>query len=158
MTINKSKYSGFTLVEILIVLVTVTILVAIVFNIYSGTRAQARDNQRRSDVRAIQDSIESFYSHSMYYPSLKDINNPVWRQANLKKLTSSQLIDPSWSKKNTVCTLNGQAVLIAKPKLGCLGYAPTNNGASCENDDTTCNKYTLETTLEQGGIFIKKEL
>lgn len=87
------------------------------------------------------------------------MNNAAWRKANLKGVSQSMLEDPSWSKTNKACTLNGQPILIAKSQPGCLGYQPTNNGASCEADATSCNDYTLTATLEQGGgVYSKSQL
>lgn len=49
---NKSK-SGFTIVELLIVIVVIAILAAISIVAYSGVQQRARDSKRISDVNAI---------------------------------------------------------------------------------------------------------
>jgi Tfp pilus assembly protein PilE len=127
------------------------ILIAIVLSTYAGIQARSRNNQRTATIRTLQEHIESFYSQNMFYPSLNDLNNSSWVAANMKGLSVSSYQDPSWTNAVKACTVNGHPVLIAKSQNGCYGYWPTNNGASCENNDTTCNDYTLSATLEQGG-------
>ncbi len=156
---HKLNNQGFSIIEILIVLITVGLLVGIVVYTYAGIRARSRDNARIADITTeLQTNIEAFYSQNMYYPSLKDINNPTWRNTNLPKLPASAIKDPSWTPSNKACTVNSQPILIKKAQPGCYGYAPTNNGSSCEAADTTCNQYTLTASLEQGGLYIKTQL
>jgi prepilin-type N-terminal cleavage/methylation domain-containing protein len=52
----KSK-SGFTIVELLIVIVVIGILAAIVIVAYTGVQQKARDAQRRSDLSAIAKAV-----------------------------------------------------------------------------------------------------
>ena len=155
----RRNQGGFSLIEIFVVLISVGVLVAIVVTTYSGIQARSRNNTRTADITTLQEYIEKFYSQNMYYPSLKDMNNASWRSANLKGLSQGALQDPSWTASNKICTVNGAPVLINKSQPGCYGYAPTNNGASCEAQDTTCSDYTLTATLEQGGgVYTKKQL
>jgi prepilin-type N-terminal cleavage/methylation domain-containing protein len=49
----KLKQSGFTLVELLIVIVVIAILAAITVVAYNGVQQRARDSRRKSDVGAI---------------------------------------------------------------------------------------------------------
>ena len=154
---NDTK--GFSLIEIFVVLISVGVLVAIVVTTYSGIQARSRNNTRTANITTLQEYIEKFYSQNMYYPSLKDMNSASWRAANMKGLALGALKDPSWTVANKFCTVNGAPVLIDSSKPGCYGYAPTNNGANCETQDSTCNDYTLTATLEQGGgVYSKKQL
>lgn len=156
---TEKNEAGFSLIEIFIILVSIGILFAIVASTYTGIQARSRNNQRTAEIRVLQEHIESFYSQNMYYPSRAEINNAAWRKANLKGVNQSMLQDPSWNKTIKTCTLNGEPILISKSQPGCLGYQPTNNGASCEANATTCNDYTLTATLEQGGgVYSKSQL
>ena len=156
---HKLNNHGFSVIEILIVLIAVGLLVGIVAYTYAGIRARSRDNTRIADLTTeLQTNIEAFYSQNMYYPSLKDMNSPSWRTTNLPKLKSNAIQDPSWTPSNKTCTLNNQPILLKKAQPGCYGYNPTNNGASCESNDTACNQYTLTANLEQGGLYIKTQL
>ncbi len=158
MKINKDS-SGFTYIEILIMLALVGVLFMIVLFDYSGAKARARNDTRTAAIKNIRDYIEIFYSQNTYYPSLADMNNPKWLADNLKKVTPDMLKDPLWTPNNKVCTINGSPELLAKSQLGCYGYDPTNGGTSCEKDDTTCSNYTLTATLEAGaGTYTLRQL
>ena len=49
----KSKQKGFTIVELLIVIVVIGILVALVVTTFSGIQRRARDTERQTDIKAV---------------------------------------------------------------------------------------------------------
>ncbi len=157
--IGSKHQEGFTFVEIAILLILVSVLIGIIFVDYSGAKARSRNDIRTAAIKSLRDYIEIFYSQNTYYPSLSDMNNPSWLAINLKPVTQAMFTDPSWTAKNTACTKDGKPILIRTSVLGCYGYNPTNNGVSCEQDDTTCNDYTLTATLEAGqGVYRLRQL
>lgn len=138
----KKKQSGFTIVELLIVIVVIGILAAIVITTYAGIQSKARDAKRISDISTLQTEIEAFYTQNGYYPSNADMNNASWRATNMKSLPNSTMVDPS-APSGTAPSL----ALAPAPKV--YAYAPLNSsGTSCETADTTCSQYTLTATLE----------
>lgn len=56
---NKT-IKGFTLIELLVVISLIGILAALALVSYTGTQKQARDTQRKSDIRQYQNSLEVF--------------------------------------------------------------------------------------------------
>ncbi|MBP9812957.1 prepilin-type N-terminal cleavage/methylation domain-containing protein [Candidatus Nomurabacteria bacterium] len=62
MTSQKTKQAGFTIVELLIVIVIIGILAAIGFVSYSNATKKARDTERASDVKAISAKAEEYYA------------------------------------------------------------------------------------------------
>ena len=151
--------SGFTFVEILIMVVLIGVLVTIVIFDYSGAKARARNDTRTAAVKTLRDYIEIFYSQNTYYPSLSDMNNSSWVALNLKGVKHSMYADPSWTPSNHFCTKDGKPILIRKSQSGCYGYNPTNSGVSCETDDTTCSTYSITATLEAGeGVYTLRQL
>ncbi len=62
--------SGFTIVELLIVIVVIGILAAITIVAYSGVQQKARDAARTSDIKQVQKAIDLYYVDSGNYPSL----------------------------------------------------------------------------------------
>lgn len=62
--------SGFTLLELLIVIAIIGILVSIGVASYSLAQKQSRDQRRKSDVKAIQEAWEQYYAdNDGRYPS-----------------------------------------------------------------------------------------
>lgn len=65
----KNKQSGFTIVELLIVIVVIGILAAITIAAYNGAQQRGRDAQRKSDVATIAKALELYYADNGSYPS-----------------------------------------------------------------------------------------
>lgn len=64
----KKSRSGFTIVELLIVIVVIAILAAITIVAYNGIQQRARDSQRKQDVATIQKALEMYYMDNGKYP------------------------------------------------------------------------------------------
>jgi prepilin-type N-terminal cleavage/methylation domain-containing protein len=156
----KNKQSGFTIIELLIVIVVIGILAGLVLTTFNGIQQKARDTERQTDVKAIHAQVEAFWAQKGYYPSLTDLNNRTattgFVAVNLKGLDAGAFQDP----KATGATA---ANLVATPAANGYAYAVTNTaGTTCEADDTTCSKYiltaTLEGTLNGSGTYAKTSL
>ena len=57
---HKSSTSGFTIVELLIVIVVIGIIAALVLNTFAGSQAKARDAKRAADMHSIRTLILSY--------------------------------------------------------------------------------------------------
>ena len=137
----KKRNQGFTIVELLIVIVVIGILALLVITTYSGIQAKARNSKRASDVKSLQTQIEAYFSQNGYYPSRTDMNTAAWLTTNMKSLDQNALIDPSNPTQSKT--------LVAAPVAKSYAYDVTDSaGASCEADDTQCAKYTLTATYE----------
>jgi len=64
-----AKQTGFTIVELLIVIVVIGILATITIVAYNGIQQRGRDAQRRSDISTIAKALELYYTDKGYYPS-----------------------------------------------------------------------------------------
>ena len=67
--ISQSKQKGFTIVELLIVIVVIGILAAISIVAYNGVTQKARDDQRISDARNIINAAASYQSEKGTWPA-----------------------------------------------------------------------------------------
>jgi prepilin-type N-terminal cleavage/methylation domain-containing protein len=56
----KKAEKGFTLIELLVVISLIGVLAALALVSYTGTQKQARDSQRKSDLRQYQNASELF--------------------------------------------------------------------------------------------------
>lgn len=64
----KKSRSGFTIIELLVVVVVIGILAGIVLFSYSSTQARSRDAKRKTDVANIIKAMELYYSDNGKYP------------------------------------------------------------------------------------------
>lgn len=66
----RTMKKGFTLIELLVVISLIGILAALALVSYTGTQKQARDAQRKSDLKQYQNSLELFANkNNGLYPS-----------------------------------------------------------------------------------------
>lgn len=145
-TLKKLKDRGFTIVELLIVIVVIGILATLVITTYNGIQEKARDTKRKTDVNALQGQIEAYQAQNGKYPTLANINDSTFRAANMKGLDPAALQDPKGSSQ----------ALCGSTTANCYTYAATPSG--CDNSTTDCTAYTLTATLEAGGTFSKQNL
>lgn len=148
-SLKKRPASGFTIVELLIVIVVIGILAALVVVTYNGIQQKARDTERKTDVNALHGQLEAYNAQNGKYPTLANVNDSTWRGTNMKGLDSAALQDPKGSAQT----------LVAAPAANDYAFAPTaSDGSACDNTTTDCLKYTLTATLEAGGTYVKTSL
>jgi prepilin-type N-terminal cleavage/methylation domain-containing protein len=111
----KQKDSGFTIVELLIVIVVIGILAGLVITTFNGIQQKARDTERETDIKALHGQVEAFYAQKGYYPSLTDMNTASFVSQNLKGLDVDALKDPKGSA----------GTLVAAPAANTYAYAVT---------------------------------
>ncbi len=138
----KRKQQGFTIVELLIVIIVIGILAALVLVTFTGVQQKARNTERQTDVKAVASHLEVYNAQNGFYPTFGNVNDLTWVQANLKGLDKEALRDP----KGTLYTV------LASSTTNQYGYAPTkDDGTACDNTaGNECTKFTL-TYTEEGG-------
>lgn len=144
MSIQKARQSGFTIVELLIVIVVIGILAALVITTFSGIQQKARDTKRQTDIKALHSQLEAFFAQDGGgYPVLADFNTLSWRQDNMKGLDEAALCDPSAANQNGCALVNGAAD-------GSYSYQvwDSDGNACTAASGSTCAKYTLTASLE----------
>lgn len=145
----KNKQQGFTIVELLIVIVVIGILAALVVTTFTGIQQKARNTERQTDVKAIHGQVEAYYAQNGKYPTLDNLNDGAFRTANMKGLDAEALKDPKGSAQT----------LVAAPAANSYAYAVlASDDTACDNTTKDCAKYTLTATYEGGGTFAKSNL
>lgn len=151
---NKRDQRGFTIIELLIVIVVIGILALLVITTYSGIQAKARDTKRQTDLQALQSKVEEFYATNNYYPALADINSDTFRSASMKGLSVETLSDPS-NKTATPNQLSGTPASATNKNV--YGYVAKNSSnATCTAGDTTCSSFSLTAYQESPGTVLTK--
>jgi type II secretion system protein G len=64
-----AKQTGFTIVELLIVIVVIGILAAITIVAYNGIQQRGRDSDRKSGISTIQKALELYHADNGGYPT-----------------------------------------------------------------------------------------
>lgn len=130
-TTNHQQISGFTLVELLVVIGIITLVMVAVFPNFTGARQRARDNQRKIDLKSIQSALELYKS---------DQNPPVYP---VTSVLGSSLCGQCWSS-GAGCTNN-----IYMRKFSCdpLGVTTPTPYVYTRNAGDNL-KYTISACLE----------
>jgi prepilin-type N-terminal cleavage/methylation domain-containing protein len=131
MTSLKNRQQGFTIVELLIVIVVIVILAGFVLNAFSGIQAQARDADRTNDLRVVASQLETYGAkNDGVYPTAANLADGTWVAANLVGLDPDALLDPAGA-----------------------AYTYTPAPANCDNGATVgdCTSWTLTADLEEDG-------
>jgi len=149
----KKQSKGFTIVELLIVIVVIGILAGLVITTYNGIQQKARNTERQTDLKALQGQLEAYTAQNGRYPSTADLgttsaSNVTFIQANMKGLDKEALRDPKAAA--------GNYSLASTPTANEYSYAPTNDaGTACDDSGTNdCTHYVLTAEQEGGGANI----
>lgn len=135
----KNKQSGFTIVELLIVIVVIGILAALVITTFSGIQQKGRNTERTTDVQAVASQLEAYYAKGGSYPALAEIDTSDEGIVDpyFKGLDPEAYRDPS---KNAALTL------VAAPAAGAYSYVALPAGCTTAAGD--CISYTLTAVPE----------
>ena len=153
------KQGGFTIIELLVVIVIACILTTLVALTYSGVQAKNRNADRQQAIDTVKGQLESYYASTNMYPTFAQLNNTAWRAQNLTRLPAGDLKDPRWNKSNKNCTAGDKYQVSAKPTSNCYSYQVTaTDGSVCDNQKVTCAHYTLTALLEGGEKYVKSSL
>lgn len=64
----KTNQRGFTIVELLVVIVVIAILVALTLPNLFGLQRRARDDARKNDLKNVQQALETYFNDNNNYP------------------------------------------------------------------------------------------
>ena len=142
--LKKSTQKGFTIVELLIVIVVIGILAALVLNTFAGIQQRARDTERKTDINSVATQLEAYYNldGEGSYPALAEVNTTT-----LEGLDEGALEAPgatSSSLQATVASDNDEYGYVVLP-------------ATCTTAAKDCTSYTLSWYTEEDEAAVTKE-
>ncbi|HEX9679565.1 MAG TPA: type II secretion system protein [Candidatus Saccharimonadales bacterium] len=151
----SKKQAGFTIVELLIVIVVIGILAALVLNTFQGVQARARDTERRTDLNSIATQLEAYYADFGHYPDNSTATTcgdgtgscDISVVMPTRGLDADALVDPN----------QGQTNVNTSADAGDGEYYYDLTGATCSGGQ--CGSFVLSTTLESdGSVYTKNSL
>lgn len=140
----KKAQTGFTIIELLIVIAIIAILAGLVLNNFQGAQAKARDTQRVTDVNNIHTKLEEYYGDNNGYPN-------TFTAATFPGIDADSLKDP----KGTSVDVNA---VVADETAADAVAAPDGSGSTPQylyvpfgaaGCTTTCTGYVLKTYIEK---------
>jgi prepilin-type N-terminal cleavage/methylation domain-containing protein len=151
MLLKSARQKGFTIVELLIVIVVIGILAALVLNTFSGVQRRARDTERQTDITSVATQLEVYFQDNGKYPTPANLADDTWVSANLKGMDLNALRAPSTSTNNVQGT--------ASTNKDQYGYVVLDSGnGTCDNTVTLgdCVKFTLSWWSEDKNLVQSK--
>ncbi|MDB5167909.1 MAG: ral secretion pathway protein [Candidatus Saccharibacteria bacterium] len=145
----KQRSVGFTIVELLIVIVVIGILAAITIVAYTGVQARARNADRQADINAIVKALALYQIDNGSYPKqgtvvgMDIVDYPV----TALKLPRNAIVSPT-APAGTLNSFN-ETKWAGDTSTDYYGYrALDTTGYACWDTTDTCMTYTLWYKLE----------
>jgi type IV pilus assembly protein PilA len=135
--LRKSNQKGFTIVELLIVIVVIGILAALVITTFTGIQQRARNTERETDIKALHSQFEAYYAQFGDYPTGTEANTATFRSDSLRGLDNESFVPPN--------STNDQLILGATPSATQYAYEVTDCDATSGDN---CQAYVLRAELE----------
>lgn len=74
---RKNNQKGFTIIELLVVIVIIGILVALALPQLFAAQARGRDTDRKNELKNLQQKLESYFNDNGQYPAALSGLNPA---------------------------------------------------------------------------------
>jgi type II secretion system protein G len=144
----KNKSKGFTIVELLIVIVVIGILATLVIVTFTGIQQKARNSQRQTDINALDSHLEAFYAENGAYPSAKQVGTPAWVAKYMKGLDPAALESPKGAALNDTTNADHYTYSATQDDGTACADGDTTATADTPVVDSSCTKFTLSAPLE----------
>jgi prepilin-type N-terminal cleavage/methylation domain-containing protein len=149
---NIKNSKGFTIVELLIVIVIIGILAALVLNSFRGVQERARDTKRQTDVNAQATQLEVYYTDNAGYPVLTgQVDTDSWISSNFKGADLNAWRAPNVSTNSMQNTTT--------PDKNHYGYTPLQSDGTTACTTAPCAKFKIYWFSEKdNSVHVKDSL
>lgn len=159
------RQAGFTLIELLITTIIMVILVTLAVVNLRGNQQHGRDEERKSDINAIVEQLDSYYTSgsdpaSTYAAGEYPPTDFMTTEANVKTVLRD--LDPKTLRAPDVGDATPMSFTIATnttepdPNVSTYVYMPlTSSGSLCQTSSQECRKFILYYKLE-GSATVQK--
>ena len=142
------RNAGFTLVELLITMAVMVILLLLVVVSLRSNQASARDEERKTDIGAIAQQLETYYEAGTattdpgQYPATADVNTEAEIKALLPDLNPRVLRAPDVADSSTMSFTVAASSAAPTPDTSTYVYQPL------KDDGTLCTAAGTDTLTE----------
>ena len=148
------RVGGFTIVELMVVVVVLGILVGIVLVSYGKIQADSRDGTRQGNITTITDALEKYYAKNGEYPSVQSIvsDNP----ANTGSVVATKLSISASDLKmpQAANSVTNSLIATSTPTNDTISYTSTDTSSSCQTSTTGgCTQFTIKYNKENSGLI-----
>ncbi len=137
----RKTMNGFTIVELLIVIVVIAILASISVVAYNGIQSRARDADRMNDLNVMKKGLALFHAENGYYPARPEFFDANFRRNSLN-IPDSAVNPPGTNNTIGYCWSGG-------PNQYCYVPTPPSGGSfDCGTSGERCIGYRISYHLE----------
>lgn len=138
---KQRKSEGFTIIELLIVIVIIGILATIVIVNFTSAQRNARNSQRKSDIGILATQLQAYYAQTGSYPADADMANSTAAKALTPPIEAD---DDAFKDPND--TDSTMATGSAGPTANTYSYDAS--PAGCTTAAKDCTSYTISAQYE----------
>lgn len=146
---RTSRHSGFTIIELIVVMVVIGILAGISIISYNGLQERTRDTERKGDVDVIAAAFENYRDEKGQYPNKAQIDDVTFYDG--LRIPASAIVSPAQATSVTSSVIWANTTTdIAKYSY--MAYQA--DGTACLDGSVTCTKFTISYKSEQTGSAV----
>jgi prepilin-type N-terminal cleavage/methylation domain-containing protein len=147
----RKRTAGFTIVEIVVTIVIISILVSAAFFGYTQVQKDARDSQRDSRVKLLVEALEKYYAKNGEYPSCSAMTQSATQVvANVLPGLDPNVLTAPGSASGT----NSITCTALTAGSGSDVYAYVGDGSTTCSTGTACLYFTLQYRNENTGAIV----
>lgn len=164
-TIKQQRESGFTIIEVVLVLAIAALIMLMVFLALPALQRSQRDTQRKDDISRLQSQVNTYKSTNRgQLPTDSDLSSDVFLAGYLRK-DNDQFADPLGDNYQLIKLAGSNDVSFGDTKFTTNAYDTPENasiiyfrkGARCDNGKITGGNDTARSIifakgLEGGGV------